>query len=380
MLEIKPFSRLPLLVICFVVMLALLLGSGCGGGGGSSGSSTPPIDECGPRDGCWFLCFKEYETNPVYDPGSKAYYPCVLYDTDAFGNNVGDFIDSAGSDTYAVKPYYKMWVGDGVHTDFSYSDDGINWIVPSNIEDIIPGYHAFVLYDSGGFGDPIAGPVYKLWVWDVAETMRYYYSDNGVDWTADTNGDVTNTLFSGSAPVYSVFILYEGGTYTAWADNNGIYYYTISNDGMNWNAGLKIVHTHNGGDLFYTNGSISVVKKSDGTYKMWYSSAPDGFSDLRPRCNKGISYGESSDGITWVLIDDIPCMGRTNAVLKTTDGVAWRAGDDTSGYTYTPFVIFDENKFFSDGELHGEERHYKMWFTGGIDGSNRRIGYLSFNE
>ena len=380
MVEIKPFSRMPLLVICFVVMLALLLGSGCGGGGGSSGSSTPPIDECGPRDGCWFLCFKEYETNPVYDPGSKAYYPCVLYDSDAFGNNVGDFIDSAGSDTYAVKPYYKMWVGDGVHTDFSYSDDGINWIVPSNIEDIIPGYHAFVLYDSGGFGDPIAGPVYKLWVWDVAETMRYYYSDNGVDWTADTNGDVTNTLFSGSAPVYSVFILYEGGTYTAWADNNGIYYYTISNDGMNWNAGLKIVHTHNGGDLFYTNGSISVVKKSDGTYKMWYSSALDGFSDLRPRCNKGISYGESSDGITWVLIDDIPCMGRTNAVLKTTDGVAWRAGDDTSGYTYTPFVIFDENKFFSDGELHGEERHYKMWFTGGIDGSNRRIGYLSFNE
>jgi hypothetical protein len=145
-------------------------------------------------------------------------------------------------------------------------------------------------------------------------------------------------------------------------------------------VGLEIVHTHNGGDLFYTNGSLSVVKKSDGTYEMWYSSSLDGFSDLRPRCNKGISYAESSDGITWDLIDDIPCMERTNAILKTTDGAAWRAGDDTTGYTYTPSVIFDENKFFSNGDFHGEERHYKLWFTGGTSGSNRRIGYLSFNE
>jgi len=381
MLGLKPFSKLPLFATCFVVILALLLAPGCGGGGGGgSGSAIPPEGECGPRDGCWFLCFEEYGANPVYDPGSKAYYPCILYDPDAFGNNIGDFIDSAGSDTYSVKPHYKMWVGDGIHTDFAYSGDGINWVVPSNIQDIIPGYHAFVLYDSGGFGDPIAGPMYKLWVWDVAQTMRYYDSDNGVDWTADTNGDITNTLFSGSAPVYSVFILYEGGTYTAWADNNGIYYYTTSNDGMNWNAGLEIVHTHNGGDLFYTNGSLSVVKKSDGAYEMWYSSSLDGFSDLRPRCNKGISYAESSDGITWDLIDDIPCMRRTNAILKTTDGAAWRAGDDTTGYTYTPSVIFDENKFFSNGDFHGEERHYKMWFTGGTSGSNRRIGYLSFNE
>lgn len=73
-------------------------------------------------------------------------------------------------------------------------------------------------------------------------------------------------------------------------------------------------------------------------------------------------------------------MGRANAILKTTDGAAWRAGDDTSGYIYTPYVVFDESKFFSNGGLHGEKRHYKMWFTGGTSGSTRRIGYLFFNE
>jgi hypothetical protein len=360
-------------------MATLLLGSGCGDGGGS-GFAIPPGSECGPREGCWFLCFKEYEANPVYDPGSKAYYPCALYALDAFGNDIGDPIDNASSDTYSVRPYYKMWVGDGVNTDFAYSDNGINWIVPTNIQDIVPGYHAFVLYDSGGFGDPIAGPLYKLWVWDMAQTIRYYYSNNGVDWVADANGDITNALFSGSAPVYSVFILYDGGMYSAWADNNGIYYYTTSNDGMNWNVGVEIVHTHNGEDRFYTNGTLSIVKQSDGSYQMWYSSSLDGFSDVRPQCNKGISYAVSMDGVTWDLIDDIPCMKRTNAILKTTDGVAWRTGDDTTGYTYSPCVIFDEDKFFSDGIFHGEERHYKMWFTGGTSGSTRRIGYLSFNK
>ena len=107
MLGLKPFSKLPLFATCFVVILALLLAPGCGGGGGGgSGSAIPPEGECGPRDGCWFLCFEEYGANPVYDPGSQAYYPCILYDPDAFGNNIGDFIDSAGSDTYSVKPYY----------------------------------------------------------------------------------------------------------------------------------------------------------------------------------------------------------------------------------------------------------------------------------
>lgn len=360
-------------------ILTLLLSFGCGGGGGS-GAAIPGGSECGRREGCWFLCFNEYEGNPVYDPGSKAYYPCVLYDPNAFGNEVGDFIDGAGSDTYSFIPYYKMWVGDGVNTDFAYSDDGINWVVPTNTQNVVPGYHAFLLYDNGRFGDPIAGALYKLWVWDGAQTIRYYYSNNGVDWTADSNGDITNVLFSGSAPVYSVFIIYDGGMYSAWADNNGIYYSTTSDDGIHWNMGVEIVHTHNGGDRFYTNGTLSIVKKSDGTCQMWYSSSLDGFSDVRPRCNKGISYAESQDGITWDLIDDIPCMNRTNAILQTTDGVLWRAGDDTTGYTYTPCVIFDEDKFFSDGAFHGEERHYKMWFTGGISGPNRRIGYLSFDE
>ena len=165
--------KLTRLVTFSAVVLPLLVLSGCGGGGGGGKGVSDP-GECDPREGCWFLCFKEYEGSPVYDPGSKAYYPCVIYDPDAFGNNIGDFIGFGGPDTYSVKPYYKMWVGDGNNTDFAYSDDGINWVIPPNIQDIVPGYHAFVLYESGGFGDPVGGPMYKLWVWDKGDTIRYY--------------------------------------------------------------------------------------------------------------------------------------------------------------------------------------------------------------
>jgi len=70
------FRTLPRFVILSALISILPLASGCGDGGGGGGlfpvSPVPQTGECGPRQGCWFPCFKEYEGNPVYDPGSKS--------------------------------------------------------------------------------------------------------------------------------------------------------------------------------------------------------------------------------------------------------------------------------------------------------------------
>jgi len=65
--------------------------------------------------------FTEYASNPVVSSATQdRYYAMVVYDLNAFGNIIGQDIDGGGpgGDTYTVLPYYKMWVGDGMNTDF----------------------------------------------------------------------------------------------------------------------------------------------------------------------------------------------------------------------------------------------------------------------
>ena len=131
-------------------------------------------------------------------------------------------ITISSSESYYVKPYYKMWVGctSSIHatfdTDYAYSENGIDWIMPTSGKSIFIGYyHPFLLFSSTGFEMTTAK--YRMWNWDVANELKYFESDNGTDWTAVPSGNITNSYFSGSAPIYSAWILHESlNDYKAW--------------------------------------------------------------------------------------------------------------------------------------------------------------------
>lgn len=340
----------------------------------------------------WYDCFIEYPDNPVYDPdpyntGIRAYYSNVQYDINHFGNAVSDYINGVSGDIYGTIPYYKMYVGDGTNTDFSYSKDGINWYYPSTGEDIVTGYHTTVIYSENTFGtDTIEDNTikYRLWTWDSTKTyLTYYESINGIDFTYYSEGDIDNTLGSGSSVVYSISIIYKDTNspkYQAWIDNNGDLYYITSNDGITWTSQGEITHSGKDGSSpgtrFYTGGACSVSIMDD-KYIMWYSSDTTGVGTSN--YNQGISYAESDDGLIWELVEILPNIGinaspsgpKQNAILHINDGNAWR-----ESRTYCPMVIYDANKFSGNGEY----KDFKMWFTGDGATYGRRIAYLSFNR
>jgi hypothetical protein len=347
--------------------------------------------DCGA--GVWFFCLQEDVTNPVVDETSeRQYYASVLYDVNAFGNTIGQDIDGAGggTDTYTVLPYYKMWVGDeqplssGVyHTDFSYSADGINWIRPIIGENIISGhYHSSVAYNIGGFSG------YRMWNPRIAwNYVDYYTSTNGINWAIDASGEISQTVNVEPDLPFSAFyglsnVLYEGGTFYAWANTNGHWNMISSADAKTWtNLGECILDISTmAGNQFNTDGSVSVIHKN-GIYELWYTSDVNG--DFAGNRRSGISYAEATDGINFVAVNNLDYIGingtpagpKKNAILKITDGYAWR-----NSVTYTPWVIFDANKFSG----HGELKHYKMYFNGDSTDTAtypaRSTGYISFDE
>ena len=91
-------------------------------------------------------------------------------------------------------------------------------------------------------------------------------------------------------------------------DNNGTIYYTTSTNAINWNTGTAITYSING-SVFFTNGSMTILNNGS-KYRMWYSSNPtDGYTYPPYQHNKGISYLESTNGLTWTLLQDLPSIG-----------------------------------------------------------------------
>ncbi len=359
-----------------------------------------------PADG-WYKSFTEHTENPVHNPGSTSYYSSVLYDVSHFGNSIGDYVKGSGGDTYQVLPYYKMWVGDGANTDFSYSENGIAWYYPATGQNLMPiilpesvyGYHPTVIYSASQFsGETKQDPAtrYRMWNWPANyNSLQYYESSDGVNFIHYPSVNIQNTLAGGSAPVYSIAILYRPASnprYEGWIDNNGILYYVQSNDCMTWTAYPGLVSldnriTHSGktgaapGSLFYVGGYGTVIYFNS-KYTMWYSSGITGIENSN--YNRGISYAESTDGLTWQLVDMLPDMGVNGSPAGFRQNAIYRIDDILTGFTnpnwrnsrtYNPVVVYDSDRFSG----HGEYKMFKMWLTG--DGSiGRRIGYASFNE
>jgi hypothetical protein len=138
----------------------------------------------------------EYAANPIFGQGVngntfRAYYPSVLYDPDRFGG-------------HEDARYYKMWYGTRVGSDYgtgyAVSDDGVHWVTATVPVTSINGYHAHVLYDPDRFSGDLDEPYYKMWYWDVSNSINYATSDDGVDWTDHAgNPVITNALGWGSA-------------------------------------------------------------------------------------------------------------------------------------------------------------------------------------
>jgi hypothetical protein len=300
----------------------------------------------------------EYAANPIFGQGVdgntlRAYYPSVLYDSDRFGGH-GD------------ARYYKMWygtrIGSDYRTGYAVSDDGIHWVTVTVPVTNINGYHAHVLYDSDRFGGAVDDPYYKMWYWDVSNSINYATSDDGVDW-ADYAGNpvITNALGWGSAPVYDAFVVYNSSgdpaQYEAWIDNNGRLYYITSTNGITWIGNNQELLADRESWELSTYSRASVLKLG-GAYHMWYGGGDDQGG------NHGIGYAVSTDGQQWIKSVD-------NPIFHKDDGPVWR--DERS---YTPRVLYSVTRF--DG--HGSPEEYKMWFSGrDTGGGNYTVGHATLN-
>jgi uncharacterized repeat protein (TIGR01451 family) len=321
----------------------------------------------------------EDHSNPIYDPSHRAYYPCVLYDPSQFSGHGASY-------------YYKMWYGGYTPGHFeavTYSNDGINWSAPVEMQGIASGgYHAKIAYVPAGYG---AGPYYyKMWYWDPSVSiygitaMRTADSADGVNWANDqvltqnpaaplvtgvwpdwnrgTYGPVS-VLYNPSAgntggnPFNYTFAMYYDGT-TGGVEVIGLAYSADGNYWTRYGSGpvLGLGPPGSWDSDYVTNGTV--IPDANGEWHMWYSGSDTGSGGP----HDGIGYATSPDGINWT-------KDPYNPQLHISDGVAWR-----NLRTYTPSVLYSPTQF--DG--HGGSVVLKMWFTGVTDSggsANYAIGY-----
>ena len=317
---------------------------------GSSDQTLVPFTV--PPCGTSLVDWTAYPSNPIFgqgvNSGPKAYYPSISYSATQF-------------DGHGDAAYYKMWFGtSSSQTGYAVSDDGLTWITKTTSLTNINGYHANVLYDANQFSGHGDSVYYKMWYWDVANSINYATSNDGLNWTNHGgNPVITNALGLGSAPVYDAQVIYNSNGvpafYEAWIDNNGKLFYITSPDGISWTgSGQELLVDRESWEAV-TYSRASILKKN-GTYYIWYGGADASGG------NHGIGYAVSADGQNWV-------KSSTNPIFHKDDGPAWR-----NERTYTPAILHNANRFNG----HGSPEFYKMWFNG-KQGSNYALGYATIN-
>lgn len=190
--------------------------------------------------------WEEHGDNPVFDPDGRAYYPDVLF-------------SATGFDGHGPAYRYKMWYDDGADTWLAYSNDGESWTRLGSSPVVVGYRHPQVAYDEDHFGDSagdriqsafpetyLVTPYYKMWLWDMYNGSRvmFAYSADGETWRTDYPRDVlphSRFPVNPGSPVYDLEVLYDGGTYCGWADNNGRMYNVSSSDGTTWTIGSVAV-------------------------------------------------------------------------------------------------------------------------------------------
>ncbi|MCX8181691.1 MAG: hypothetical protein N3D12_01090 [Candidatus Methanomethyliaceae archaeon] len=316
----------------------------------------------------------EYSANPVLDPAIRAYYPCVIYDSNSFSGHGESAKYKMWFNSYSDK--YTIWL--------AHSNDGINWIVGNSFVSGLASSagHPWVLHFPDGFlgknsGNNPSGTTmyYRIWYWDASklytvEAIRYAESPDGVNWYNDQplqNGAVP--IITGIYPDWNrgsygpACVLYNPSAKNSGTDWTFMMYYDgtsggneslgvcFSSDGVIWNgydqngdgkADPVLTGSGSGWDAQYVYPCT--VLKIGSQYHMLYSGGVSG-------TNEGIGYAISSDGLTWT-------KDPNNPVFHKSDGISWR-----KNRTYTPAVV----------EVDGT---FKMWFTG-VSAENYAIGYAT---
>ncbi|MBI9103745.1 MAG: chitobiase/beta-hexosaminidase C-terminal domain-containing protein [Spirochaetales bacterium] len=207
---------------------------------------------------------------------------------------------------------------------FTYQSEAsfLNWTPavsnPLMVSSEVPAAITFVdeNYSSGGFrgGTSVMydGGVYKMWMtgWRTPEkiSIGYATSNNGYDWTfvegTQSGGSV---IQNGTSTYYNAFspsVIKDGSTYKMWygITNNGFghYNYASSSDGISWIYHGTVLSYSDGASLGFEttqpgeSAAPTVIKESDGTYKMWFVGYAGGI--LR------IGLATSTDGISWTRV------------------------------------------------------------------------------
>ena len=207
---------------------------------------------------------------------------------------------------------------------------------------------------------------YHMWYCgDDGTNIRigYVTSLDGVTWTKDTlNNPVLDLGPAGSWEddwVHSPSVVFDGDTFHMWytGTNGGtpppyreLIGYATSPDGLTWtkdtlnNPVLDVGPPGSWDDYFV---AAAFVRFDGDTFHMWYTGANGTY--LR------IGYATSPDGVTWTK-DTL-----NNPVLDVGAAGSW---DDY--YVYGSSVVFDT-----------ATSTYKMWYTGGDEAWDGRIGYAT---
>jgi len=270
---------------------------------------------------------------------SKAYGGCVIKESDTS---------------------YKMWYTgyDGTTWRILYctSNDGKTW---SNFQLVIDkgseGTH-----DANGARYPSvvkeSNTLYKMWYGgrnsSNKETVLYATSTDGTNWSNFQR--VINTGSEGTydtASIYSLSVIKESDTsYKIWyGGSDGAYIriiYATSTNGTSWSNFQRSINIGSEGtyDTQYAF-KPSVIKESSVSYKIWYTGY-DGSSHR-------IIYATSTDGISWSNFQLV--------INKNSEGTY-----DTSR-AHVPFVIKESNNL------------YKIWYAG-YNGSKDRILYATSED
>ena len=264
------------------------------------------------------------------------------------------------------------------------------------------------LYDTNRADNPSVlreGENYKMWYRGndgSINRLLYATSPDGIDWTK--HGPVLNRGSPGELDDGYIFlpkVIRDGELYKMWyAGNDGStdrIFFASSEDGTNWTKyGMVMEGTPGQQDQNGVRPS-TIIKDTDGTYKMWYQGID---------ANWRIFYADSTDGINWNKQGVVLNLGSPGAyddfhidaaaVIKVHEFLyrMWYNGHDgTTGYRILHAVSVDETNWIKQGlavdwgppgeyddggtsycyVIKDDEEFYKMWYSGNDGSGNVRI-------